>query len=131
MLKMNTGIKSRLLGRKKVRKLINDAMLKLDKEDYDILYELYFKNTSIHQLSKQLGISRPAVRWRRDKALGRLKVLIKEYSRKKNLENKRKFSRHNLIEVYLPLTLNTSPFNNLLNQIYFKDTNFYIKLIFK
>jgi hypothetical protein len=45
------------------RKLINGAMLKLDKEDYNLLYELYFKNTSIHQLSKNLGISRPAVRW--------------------------------------------------------------------
>ena len=51
-------------------------MLKLDKDDYDILYELYFKNTSIHQLSKQLDIARPAVRWRRDKALNHLKFII-------------------------------------------------------
>jgi len=51
-------------------------MLKLDKDDYDILYELYFKNTSIHQLSKNLDIARPAVRWRRDKALERLKENI-------------------------------------------------------
>jgi DNA-directed RNA polymerase specialized sigma subunit len=61
---------------KRVRKLINNAMLKLDKEDYEILYELYFKNTSIHQLSKNLGIARPAVRWRRDKALKRVKEVI-------------------------------------------------------
>jgi transposase-like protein len=53
-------------------------MLKLEKEDYDIVYELYFKNTSIHQLSKKLGISRPAVRWRRGKALKRLKKIILE-----------------------------------------------------
>jgi DNA-binding Lrp family transcriptional regulator len=51
-------------------------MLKLDKEDYDILYELYFKNTSIHQLSRKLNISRPAVRWRRDKALKKLEEVI-------------------------------------------------------
>ena len=48
-------------------------MLKLDKEDYDILYELYFNNTSIHQLSKNLGISRSAVRYRRDRVLKKLK----------------------------------------------------------
>jgi predicted DNA binding protein len=51
-------------------------MLKLEKEDYDILYELYFKNTSIHQLSKQLGIARPAVRYKRDKAIKQLKEII-------------------------------------------------------
>jgi DNA-directed RNA polymerase specialized sigma subunit len=76
---MNTGIKHpkpRALRRKKVEKLINDAMLKLDKADYDILYELYFNHASIHQLSKKLGISRPAVRYRRDKALKRLKEII-------------------------------------------------------
>ena len=76
---MNTDIKhpkSRALRRKKVEKLINNAMLKLDKADYDILYELYFKHTSVHQLSKQLGISRAGIRWRRDKALKRLKGII-------------------------------------------------------
>jgi len=51
-------------------------MFKLDKEDYDILYELYFNNTSIHQLSKKLGISKPAVRYHRDKALKHLKEII-------------------------------------------------------
>ncbi len=53
-------------------------MLKLDKEDYDILYELYFKNTSIHQLAKNLGISRASVRWRRDKAIEKLKEIIEK-----------------------------------------------------
>jgi DNA-directed RNA polymerase specialized sigma24 family protein len=56
--------------------IINDAILEIDKDDYDILYELYFKNTSIHQLSKQLGVGRTTVRWRRDKALKRLKENI-------------------------------------------------------
>jgi len=89
MLGKNTGIKHpkpKVLRRKNInhkysdykgiKKLINDTMLKLDKEDYDILYGLYFKNTSIHQLSKNLGVSRPAVRWRRDKALKQLKEII-------------------------------------------------------
>jgi DNA-directed RNA polymerase specialized sigma24 family protein len=70
-------------GSKGVRKLINNVMLKLDKEDYSILYELYFKNTSIHQLSKKLNISRPAVRWRRDKALKRVKEIILKNSKMK------------------------------------------------
>ena len=71
MLKKNTGMR-----RKNIRKFINNAMLKLDKEDYEILYELYFKNTSIHQLSKQLGIPRSTIRYRRDKALKQLKKII-------------------------------------------------------
>ena len=78
MLKMNIGRKPRALRRKKVEKLINNAMLKLNKADYDILYELYFNHTSVHQLSKQLGISRPAVRYRRDKALKELKEIIEK-----------------------------------------------------
>jgi RNA polymerase sigma factor (sigma-70 family) len=81
---MNTGIKhpkSRALRRKKVEKLINNAMCKLPEADYDILYELYFKHTSVHQLSKQLGISRPAVRYRRAKALERVKEIIRKQMR--------------------------------------------------
>ena len=76
MLKTNIGIKPRLLGRKNVRKLINNAMLELDKEDYEILLELYFKHTSVHQLGRSLGITCKAVRWRRDKALKQLKKII-------------------------------------------------------
>jgi DNA-binding Lrp family transcriptional regulator len=59
-----------------------DAMLELRKADYDILYELYFKHASIHQLSKKLGISRPAVRYRRDKALKQLKNIILKKQKK-------------------------------------------------
>ena len=73
MLKMNTGRRYKTNTGK--YKMYN-AMLELDKEDYDILYELYFKNTSIHQLSKNLGIARPAVRYHRDKALKHLKEII-------------------------------------------------------
>ena len=83
---MNTGIKPGVLRRKNIRKFINNAMLKLDKEDYDILYELYFKNTSIHQLSKELGIPRSTVRYRRDKALNQLKkIILKKQSKKQEI----------------------------------------------
>jgi len=87
---MNTGIRPKALRRKNInplnrsvdckgiRKLINNAMLKLDKEDYNLLYELYFEHTSVHQLSRNLGIARPAVRWRKDKALKELKKIILE-----------------------------------------------------
>jgi len=73
MLKMNTGRRYKTNTGK--YKMYN-AMLELDKEDYDILYKLYFKHNSIHQLSKQLSISRPAVRYRRGKALKQLKEII-------------------------------------------------------
>jgi RNA polymerase sigma factor (sigma-70 family) len=61
---------------KGINKLINNAMRKLPEADYDILYELYFKHTSVHQLSRSLGITCKAVRWRRDKALKQLKKII-------------------------------------------------------
>jgi len=60
---------------KRARKLINNAMLKLDKKGYEILYELCFKHNP-HQLSKNLGTSRPAIRCRGDKALKQLKTII-------------------------------------------------------
>ena len=69
MLKMNTS-------RKRIKKIIRSAMSKLNEEDYTILNDLFFKNISIHQLSKKLGISRPAVRYRRDKALKKLKEIF-------------------------------------------------------
>ena len=77
MLKTNTGIKPRVL-----RHIINNAMLELDKEDYEILYELYFKHTSVHQLGRSLGITCKAIRWRRDKALERLKKIIEKQMKK-------------------------------------------------
>ena len=61
------------MRRKRIKKFIKGAINKLDKDDYEILYELYFNNASIHQLSKKLGISRSTVRYRRDKALKQLK----------------------------------------------------------
>jgi len=71
MQEANTGIKPKAL-----RDVINNAMLELKKEDYEILYELYFKHTSVHQLGRSLGITCKAIRWRRDKALKQLKKII-------------------------------------------------------
>jgi len=78
MLKMNTGRRYKTNTGK--YKMYN-AMLELKKEDYEILYELYFKNTSIHQLSKKLSVFRSTVRWRRDKALERLEGIIKKQTK--------------------------------------------------
>ena len=74
---MNTGIKYvKVMRLKRIKKLIKGAINKLDKDDYKLLYELYFHNASIHQISKKLGLSRPAVRYRRDKAIKNLKEIM-------------------------------------------------------
>ena len=69
---------------KEVKRIISDAMLKLPEDDYQIIYELFFKHTSIHQLSKKLGISRSGIRYRKNKALKQLKSII---SRQADVEN--------------------------------------------
>jgi len=51
-------------------------MQELNKEDRKILHALYFKNISIHQLSKKLGISCSTARYMRDRALNNLKKII-------------------------------------------------------
>ena len=79
MLKMNTGRRYKTNTGK--YKMYN-AMLELKKEDYKILYELYFKNTSVHQLSKKLGIPRSTIRYRIDKALKQLKKIILKQTKK-------------------------------------------------
>jgi len=61
-------------------------MSELNKEDYDILYELYFKHTSIHQLSKKLGISCSSIRYRKNKALKQLKSIISRQADVKNFD---------------------------------------------
>jgi len=64
------------LKQKDIKGLINSGMHKLSKEDYKILHELYFNDTSIHQLSKNLGIARSTTRYMRDRALDDLKKII-------------------------------------------------------
>jgi len=66
----------KVMRRKRIKKFIKGAVNKLDKDDYEILYELYFNNASIHQLSKKLATSRSTVRYRRDRAIRNLKEII-------------------------------------------------------
>jgi len=64
------------LNQEDINEFINTAMHELGKEDYKILHALYFKNISIHQLSKKLGISRSTARYMRDRALNNLKKIV-------------------------------------------------------
>ncbi len=80
---MNTNTR---LQPKEIKKLVNDAMLELDRSNYKILYELYFNDTSIHQLSKKLGVSRHMIRYLKTKALKQLKNIILRQIEVKNFE---------------------------------------------
>jgi len=51
-------------------------MLQLQKDDYEIINGLFFKHMTVYQLTKELGIPRSTVRYRRDKALKQLKKII-------------------------------------------------------
>jgi len=64
------------MQKRNIEEIIQSAMSKLNDDDYNILYEIYFKHTSIHKLSKKLGISRPAIRYRKNRALRELKKII-------------------------------------------------------
>jgi RNA polymerase sigma factor (sigma-70 family) len=68
------------LNQEDIKELVNSAMHKLDKEDRKILRALYFKNTSINQLSKNLGISRSTAKYLRNRALNNLKKIIRNLS---------------------------------------------------
>ena len=81
MPEMNTNTR---LQSKEIKKIINNAMVELDRGNYETLHELYFNNNSIHQLSKKLGISRSGIRYRKTKALEQLKNII---LRQVNTEN--------------------------------------------
>lgn len=72
-----------LLTPKQKSKLIHEALAKLSEEDRALITALYFDNISIHKLAKQLGISRPAVRYRKSNALKQLKeIIIKKLNEK-------------------------------------------------
>lgn len=62
--------------RKGLNMVIHTAIDKLDDDDKELVNELYFKNTSVHQLAKNLRVSRATIRYRRDRALERLKKLF-------------------------------------------------------
>jgi len=65
-----------LLTPKQKSKLIHEALKKLSEEDRELIEALYFENTSIHKLAKQLGISRAAVRYRKRRVIKQLKEII-------------------------------------------------------
>ena len=66
------------MKRKGLNRIIHKAMDKLDYADRDLINELYFKHNSIHMLAMKYNISRTAVRYRRDKALARLRETIEK-----------------------------------------------------
>ena len=66
------------MKRKGMNRLIRKAIDKLDYSDRELINELYFNHTSIKKLAKALGVSRSAVRYRRDKALERLKEIVEK-----------------------------------------------------
>jgi DNA-directed RNA polymerase sigma subunit (sigma70/sigma32) len=70
-----------IVNQEDIKEIINSGMRKLVKKDYEILHELYYKNTSLHQLSKKLGVDRSTLRYRRDKALRHLKEIITKIPR--------------------------------------------------
>ena len=82
MPEMNTNTR---LQSKEIKKIVNDAMVELDRSNYKILNELYFNDNSIHQLSKKFGISRSGIRYRKTKALKQLKNIILRQAGAENL----------------------------------------------
>jgi len=64
------------LSKKQINALVDFAMLQLQKDDYEIINGLFFKHMTVYQLTKELGIPRSTVRYRRDKALKQLKKII-------------------------------------------------------
>jgi RNA polymerase sigma factor (sigma-70 family) len=69
------------MKRKVLNRIIHKAIDKLDYSDRELVSELYFNNTSIKKLAKSLGVSRSAIRYRRDKALERLKEIVEKKTR--------------------------------------------------
>jgi RNA polymerase sigma factor (sigma-70 family) len=61
-----------------MNRLIHKAIDRLDYSDRELVSELYFNHTSIKKLAKSLGVSRSAIRYRRDKALKRLKEIVEK-----------------------------------------------------
>ncbi|MEF3244726.1 MAG: hypothetical protein K6343_01900 [Caldisericaceae bacterium] len=73
------------MQKRNIEEIKQSAISKLKDDDYNIIYEIYFKHTSIHKLSRKLGISKLAVRYRKQRALRNLKsiILIQQLQRKK------------------------------------------------
>ncbi|MGB9695497.1 MAG: hypothetical protein ACP5SB_00410 [Caldisericaceae bacterium] len=68
----------RKLTQGEIKVLVDKAMLELPKDDFELIYELFFEHRSVHKLADKLSISHSALRYRRDKALALLKQKIEE-----------------------------------------------------
>ncbi|MGC8758233.1 MAG: sigma factor-like helix-turn-helix DNA-binding protein [Caldisericaceae bacterium] len=67
-----------LLTSEQKSKLIHEALAKLPEEERALITAFYFENISIHKLARQLGVSRPAIRYRRRRALQLMKKMIRK-----------------------------------------------------
>jgi len=55
---------------------VSSALARLDKRDYEIIYECILITLRYNALSRKLGVARSTVRYRRDKALKHLRQII-------------------------------------------------------
>ena len=70
----------------RVKQIIDSAMNKLKPKEYEVIYELFFCNRSVHSLAMKLGVSRPTIRYRKDRALQHLKEIILNEVSKEEIE---------------------------------------------
>jgi DNA-directed RNA polymerase specialized sigma24 family protein len=64
------------MKRKGLNRLIHKAIDKLDYADRELINELYFNCASVNKLSKKYGTTPSTIRYRRAKALERLKEIV-------------------------------------------------------
>ena len=69
-------VKMKKLSNRQMKRLVQEVLLELSEEDRALITALYFDNVSVHKLAKELGISRPAVRYRRKRALDKMRAII-------------------------------------------------------
>ena len=66
----------------RVKEIIDSAMNQLKSEEYEVIYGLFFRNRSVRSLAMELGVSRPTIRYRKDRSLKHLKeIILNEVSR--------------------------------------------------
>jgi RNA polymerase sigma factor (sigma-70 family) len=58
-------------------KQMMDAVKKLDEEDRLIIHQLFFQELSMRELARRIGVSDRTVRYRRDRALRKIKKYMK------------------------------------------------------
>jgi DNA-directed RNA polymerase specialized sigma24 family protein len=66
------------MKRKGLNRLIHKAIDRLNYAVKELVSELYFNYTSVNKLSKKYPIPRSTIRYRRDKALAKLKEIVEK-----------------------------------------------------